>query len=90
MAIKQARYSDLSGDEIPDGTGARIRVMFNDPRKADRKADLTDEETETHLAFTIKITERGPRRRTLPQEPNGATQNTDDPGAQINRYTPGN
>jgi hypothetical protein len=36
--------SDKSGEEIPHGTGARVRVMFYDPDKIDMRGDLTDAE----------------------------------------------
>lgn len=38
--------SDKSGDEIPAGTGGRVRVLFNDQDKVDMRADLTDAEVE--------------------------------------------
>lgn len=44
MPVKTVRISSLSGVVIPDGTGARIRIMFNDPERTDMRADLTDEE----------------------------------------------
>jgi hypothetical protein len=44
MAVKTVRISSLSNVVIPDGTGARIRVMWSDPARTDLRADLTDEE----------------------------------------------
>lgn len=35
MAVKNTRISDASGEEIPKGTGARIRVVYNDPNRTD-------------------------------------------------------
>lgn len=62
MALVQVRRSDLSGDEIPEGTGARVRVMFYDPDRVDRRADLTDEEVERFLHF-VKEVEPRPQRK---------------------------
>jgi len=33
MAKKTVRVSDISGEEIPDGKGATVRVTFHDARK---------------------------------------------------------
>jgi hypothetical protein len=44
MARKQIRVSDMSGEEIPDGKGATIRITFADARKGVRELDVTDTE----------------------------------------------
>lgn len=46
MAKKTIRVSDMSGEEIPDGKGATIRITFNDARKGVRELDVTDAEAE--------------------------------------------
>jgi hypothetical protein len=46
MAKKTVRVSDMSGDEIPDGKGAILRITFKDARKGVRELDLTDGEAE--------------------------------------------
>jgi hypothetical protein len=46
MAKKTVRVSDQSGEEIPDGKGAVVRITFNDARKGSRELDLTDAEAE--------------------------------------------
>ena len=46
MARKTVRVSDMSGDEIPDGKGATVRITFRDARKGVRELDLTDLEAE--------------------------------------------
>jgi hypothetical protein len=46
MAKKTVRVSDKSGDEIPDGKGATVRITFVDARKGARELDLTDAEAE--------------------------------------------
>lgn len=62
MALVTARKSDASGELIPDGTGARIRVIFYDDSKADRRADLTDAEVEKILTFAQEVKTRPERR----------------------------
>jgi hypothetical protein len=46
MAKKTLRVSDQSGDEIPDGKGAVVRIVFADARKGVRELDVTDSEAE--------------------------------------------
>jgi hypothetical protein len=46
MARKTVRVSDVSGEEIPEGRGATIRITFKDARKGARELDLTDAEAE--------------------------------------------
>ena len=46
MARKMIRVSDMSGEEIPDGKGAMIRITFADARKGVRELDVTDDEAE--------------------------------------------
>jgi hypothetical protein len=46
VAKKTVRVSDISGEEIPDGKGATVRVTFHDARKTSRELDMTDAEAE--------------------------------------------
>ena len=46
MAKKTVRVSDMSGQEIPDGKGATVRILFRDARKGVRELDMTDAEAE--------------------------------------------
>ena len=46
MAKKTVLVSDMSGEEIPDGKGATVRITFRDARKGVRELDVTDEEAE--------------------------------------------
>lgn len=62
MALTHMRVSDKSGDPIPDGKGARVRVMYFDARP-DRRADLTDEEVEKLLPFAVEVQTRPDRRK---------------------------
>jgi hypothetical protein len=46
VARKTVMVSDKSGQTIPDGKGAKVRITFNDARKGVRELDLTDFEAE--------------------------------------------
>jgi hypothetical protein len=46
MARKTIRVSDISGQEIPDGRGAAVRITFADARRGSRELDVTDAEAE--------------------------------------------
>jgi hypothetical protein len=46
MARKTIHVSDRSGEEIPEGKGATVRITFADARKGVRELDLTDREAE--------------------------------------------
>jgi hypothetical protein len=46
MAKKTVRVSDVSGEEIPDGKGAVVRITFADARRGSRESDMTDQEAE--------------------------------------------
>lgn len=60
MPLKTVRISSLSGNEIPDGTGARVRIMWTKPGRVDMRADLTDEEA-ARLAREYRAEEVDPR-----------------------------
>jgi hypothetical protein len=46
MARKTVLVSDQSGQEIEEGKGAKVRIIFNDARRGVRELDLTDAEAE--------------------------------------------
>ncbi len=46
MAKKTVRVSDISGEEIPDGKGAVVRITFKDARRGSRELDVTDAEAD--------------------------------------------
>jgi hypothetical protein len=60
--------SDKSGDEIPAGTGGRVRILFYEDGKVDMRADLTDAEI-ARLVKEYKLKpvqpRNEPRRRRL-------------------------
>jgi hypothetical protein len=46
VAKQTVLVSDMSGEKIPEGKGATIRITFRDARKGVRELDVTDEEAE--------------------------------------------
>jgi hypothetical protein len=46
VARKTVLVSDVSGQEIPEGRGATVRITFRDARKGVRELDVTDAEAE--------------------------------------------
>jgi hypothetical protein len=46
MAKKTVHISDLSGAEIPEGSGATITIKFADARKGQYVLDVSDSEGE--------------------------------------------
>ena len=46
MAKKTVHISDLSGAEIPEGSGATITIKFADARKGQYVLDVSDSEAE--------------------------------------------
>ena len=61
MAKKTVLVSDLSGEEIPEGKGATIRITFNDARKGVRELDVTDDEAENLGGRQVRRRGRRPR-----------------------------
>jgi hypothetical protein len=44
MARKSIFVSDLSGEEIPEGKAAKVRITFEDSRSGSYELDITAEE----------------------------------------------
>jgi len=61
MARKTIRVSDKSGDEIPGGKGAVVRITFADARKGVRELDLTDSEADALGGRPVARRGRRPR-----------------------------
>lgn len=61
MAKKTVLVSDMSGEEIPDGKGANIRITFHDARKGVRELDVTDGEADKLGGRQVKRRGRRPR-----------------------------
>lgn len=64
MAKKTVLVSDKSGQEIPDGKGATVRIVFRDARKGVRELDVTDEEAERFGGRQVKRRGRRPKADT--------------------------
>jgi hypothetical protein len=63
MARKTLIVSDLSGEPIEDGKGAKIRINFNDARRGTVELDVTDSEAEDLASKGRKMARRGRRPR---------------------------
>jgi hypothetical protein len=61
MAQRTIFVSDVSGDEIAEGKGAKIRITFTDARKGSAELDVTDEEAEELARKGRKVARRGRR-----------------------------
>lgn len=61
MARKTLFVSDLSGTEIPDGDGAKIRVVFADARRGIFEIDTTTQEAQELADKGRKVARRGRR-----------------------------
>jgi hypothetical protein len=51
----------MSGEEIPDGKGAAVRITFADARKGARELDVTDAEAEKLGGRTVARRGRKPK-----------------------------
>jgi hypothetical protein len=63
MARRTIRVSDISGEEIPDGKGATVRITFADARKGSRELDVTDSEAEQMGGRTVARRGRKPKNQ---------------------------
>ena len=61
MARRSIFVSDLSGEQIAEGKGAKVRITFNDARKGSVELDVTDEEAEELARKGRKTARRGRR-----------------------------
>ena len=62
MARRTIRISDRSGEEIPEGKGATLRITFADARKGIRELDLTDAEAEELGGRSVSRRGRKPKQ----------------------------
>lgn len=60
---KTVVVSDMSGEPIPEGTGAVVRVTFRDARKGARELDVTDSEAEALGGRSVGRRGRRPKQR---------------------------
>jgi hypothetical protein len=68
VARKTVLVSDKSGETIPDGKGATVRITFVDARKGVRQLDLTDAEAEELGGRPVARRGRRPTKRSLGPE----------------------
>ncbi len=61
MARKTVLVSDISGEEIPEGKGATVRITFRDARKGVRELDVTDDEADNLGGRTVARRGRRPK-----------------------------
>jgi hypothetical protein len=61
MARKTVLVSDLSGEEIQDGQGAKVRIVFDDARRGAIEMDVTAEEAKAMGAKGRQAARRGRR-----------------------------
>jgi hypothetical protein len=61
MARKTVLVSDLSGEEIKDGDGAKVRITFADARRGAIEMDVTAEEAKAMGAKGRSVARRGRR-----------------------------
>lgn len=59
MARKTVLVSDLSGEEIRDGQGAKVRITFEDARRQAIEMDVTADEAKTMGANGRSVARRG-------------------------------
>jgi hypothetical protein len=59
MARKTVLVSDLSGDAIEDGKGAKVRITFADARSGAIEMDVTTEEARAMGAKGRQVARRG-------------------------------
>ena len=64
MARKTVLVSDMSGQAIAEGKGAKVRITFNDARKGVRELDLTDAEAEKLGGRPVARRGRRPKSKT--------------------------
>ena len=63
MAEKTVYVSDLSGKAIAEGSGAKIRVTFEDARRGVYDIDATAGEPEEFVQKGTKVARRGRKPR---------------------------
>jgi hypothetical protein len=59
MARKTVLVSDLSGEEIEEGKGAKVRISFEDARSGSLELDVTANEARAMGAKGRQVARRG-------------------------------
>jgi hypothetical protein len=68
VAKRTVLISDQSGDIIPNGKGATVRITFNDNRKGVRELHLTDAEADRLGGRPVARRGRRPGTAARPQQ----------------------
>jgi hypothetical protein len=63
VAKKTVVVSDLSGEQITDGKGAKVRITFEDARSGSIEMDVTAEEAHAMGAKGRQVARRGRKPR---------------------------
>ena len=66
LAKKLVFVSDLSGETIEEGKGAKIRISFDDQRKGNFELDVTAGEADALTSKGRKVGRRGRRPKSDP------------------------
>jgi hypothetical protein len=61
VARKTVVVSDLSGEQIPEGKGAKVRITFDDARSGSIELDVTADEARGMGAKGRQVARRGRR-----------------------------
>lgn len=61
MAKKQVFVSDMSNEEIPEGTGALVTIKYNNGKRGVRVLDVTDAEADALGGREVKRRGRPPK-----------------------------
>lgn len=61
MARKTVLVSDISGEEIQEGSGAKVRIVFDDARRGAIELDVTADEGKAIGAKGRQVARRGRR-----------------------------
>lgn len=64
---KTMLVSDISGEVIPEGRGATVRIVFQDARRGVRELDVTEQEAEA-LGGRL-VARRGRKPKGASQQP---------------------
>jgi hypothetical protein len=65
MAKKTVLVSDLSGEEIQDGKGAKVRITFDDARSGSIEMDVSAEEARSMGSRGRQVARRGRRPKSM-------------------------
>ena len=61
MALKTVVVSDMSGEQIAEGKGAKVRITFDDARSGSIEMDVTADEARAMGAKGRQVARRGRR-----------------------------